>query len=194
MQSKPLVSVLINNYNNEKYCIRAVSSVVEQNYKNIEIIFYDDCSTDQSLKVIINYKKKNNTRNLKIIKNSLHGNIASFNQTNAIKLALKKSKGSIVCFLDSDDFFKKDKVKKVVNHFLLSNRSNILFDKPFLYFKKDKIFKSRLSYFSRNYKWPKVPPTSCMSFRRKNLMKVINIVFIKRYQHLWLDFRLATFF
>jgi len=143
MLSKPLVSVLVNNFNKEKYCIEAVNSVLKQIYNNIEIIFYDDCSSDNSLKLINKYKKKNHIKNLKIIKNLSHGNIASFNQIKGIKTALKKSKGSIICFLDSDDSFKKDKIKKVVNFFSTNKKKNILFDKPSFYFNKKKILKVR---------------------------------------------------
>ena len=42
----PLVSVLINNYNKDNFCEKAVKSVLNQNYKKIEIIFYEDCSPD----------------------------------------------------------------------------------------------------------------------------------------------------
>jgi len=194
MPSKPLVSVLVNNYNKEKYCIQAVNSVLKQNYKNIEIIFYDDCSSDNSFKKINKYKKKHNIKNLKIVKKFRHGNVPSFNQIEGIKTALKKSKGTIICFLDSDDFFRKDKIKKIVNYFSTNKKKNILFDKPFFYYNNKRKIKSKSSYFSRNSKWPKFPPTSCMSFRRQNLLQIIQLVFIKKYKHLWLDFRLATFF
>ena len=60
----PLVSVLINNYNKEKFCKKAVNSILNQNYDNIEIIFYDDYSEDHSLDRIKEIKKK-----IKIIKN-----------------------------------------------------------------------------------------------------------------------------
>ena len=71
MVSKPLVSVLINNYNKEKYCNRAIKSILNQSYKNIEIIFFDDGSTDNS----VNKIKKSFSKNLdkiKIIKNRFY--------------------------------------------------------------------------------------------------------------------------
>ena len=43
-KKNPLVSVLINNYNKESFCLKAVKSIIEQDYKNIEIVFYDDNS------------------------------------------------------------------------------------------------------------------------------------------------------
>ena len=58
MKSKPLVSILINNYNKEYFCVKAVRSVINQSYKNTEIIFYDDNSSDLSLNRIYKLKKK----------------------------------------------------------------------------------------------------------------------------------------
>ena len=54
----PLVSVLINNYNNEKFCKKAVNSILKQSYNKIEIIFFDDYSEDHSLDRIKEIKKK----------------------------------------------------------------------------------------------------------------------------------------
>ena len=61
MKQKPLVSILINNYNKQNYCKQALKSAIDQNYKKIEIIFYDDNSNDGSLSKIENLKnsKKN---------------------------------------------------------------------------------------------------------------------------------------
>ena len=48
MIKKSLVSILIINYNNEKYLDRAIKSCINQTYKNLEILIYDDKSTDGS--------------------------------------------------------------------------------------------------------------------------------------------------
>ena len=58
MIQKPLVSILINNYNKQNYCEEALRSAILQTYTNIEVIFYDDCSEDLSLQKITNLKKK----------------------------------------------------------------------------------------------------------------------------------------
>ena len=107
MRFKPLVTVLINNYNKEKFCSRAVKSLLEQSYKKIEIIFFDDGSHDASLEKINQFRKK-----IKVIKNFKRGKIFSYNQLSAIKRSLNKSKGNIICILDSDDFFEKKKLEK----------------------------------------------------------------------------------
>ena len=49
-------------------------------------------------------------------------------------------------------------------------------------------------YEIRKNKWPIFPPTSCISFRKKNLESVIKKVFFNNYPDLWIDFRLASFF
>ena len=54
---KPLVSVLINNFNKENFCEKAVKSALDQDYRKIEVIFYDDNSSDLSLNKIDFLKK-----------------------------------------------------------------------------------------------------------------------------------------
>ena len=56
-KSNPLISILIANYNNGKLLKRAIKSCLKQNYKNIEIIVFDDCSTDGSQNIIKKIKK-----------------------------------------------------------------------------------------------------------------------------------------
>ena len=53
------VSVIVINYNNAKYIDKCIKSLIAQSYKNIEIIFIDDNSNDNSLSVVRKYKKKN---------------------------------------------------------------------------------------------------------------------------------------
>ena len=53
----PLISILIINYNNSKLLIRAINSCLNQTYKNIEILIFDDKSVDNSMKIINKYKK-----------------------------------------------------------------------------------------------------------------------------------------
>tara|TARA_B100000902_G_scaffold304718_1_gene293026 strand:+ start:1333 stop:2139 length:807 start_codon:yes stop_codon:yes gene_type:complete len=186
----PLVSVLINNYNNENYCIQSINSILKQNYKKIEIIFYDDFSNDLSLNKVTKLKNKK----LKIIKNTTRGKNYSFNQMNAIFKSLAKSKGEIVCILDSDDFFRKDKIKRIVNFFKKNKQQEILFDRPINFFNKDNVHKSSVDFKKRHCKWPILPPTSCISLRKKSLKNAEKEIFVKNFKDLWFDFRIATYF
>ncbi|WP_075502184.1 glycosyltransferase family 2 protein [Candidatus Pelagibacter communis] len=193
MRYQPLVSILINNYNKQKYCVQALRSASFQSYKKVEIIFFDDCSDDESLKRIENLNKKLRKK-IKIIKNKVRGNIYSFNQMAGIKKSIEKSKGKIICLMDSDDFFKKNKVKEIVNFFSNNPRQEILFDCPFIYKNKNDKKPSLENYFFRENKWPKFPPTSCISVRKNSLKKATKKIFVKKFDELWLDFRLATYF
>ena len=191
---KPLVSVLINNFNKENFCEKAVKSALDQDYSKTEVIFYDDNSSDLSLNKIDFLKKKKKYKKLKVIKNKNRGIISSYNQIKGIIRSLKKSKGQIICLLDSDDWFKKNKIKEVVNFFNKNKDQDILFDKPILFFGSGETKKISVQYETRNNKWPKFPPTSCISFRKKNLESIIKKVFNNDYPDLWIDFRLASFF
>lgn len=193
MNKNPLVSILINNYNKEKYCAKSVQSVISQDYKKIEIIFYDDGSSDLSLKKILNLKKKY-PKKIKIIQNNNRGKIYSFNQIDAIKKSISKSKGKIICILDSDDWFKKNKIKKVVNFFKKNKKQEILFDRPIYSYENNNFKKSKLDYKKRYDKWPCFPPTSCISLRKKSLKKIIHKISNKKFPDLWFDFRIASFF
>ena len=190
----PLVSILINNYNKERFCIKSVKSAINQEYKKVEVIFYDDCSSDHSVNKIEKYKRKFKIKKLKIIKNKIRQNVFSYNQIEGIKKSSFKSKGKIICLLDSDDFFKKDKIKKIVAQFKKNKSFEILFDRPIYYHNKKNYKKTNKSYKIRNNEWPSFPPTSCISFRRKSLVNAIKKISIKKNKELWFDFRVATYF
>ena len=57
-KNEPLVSVIMNCYNSESYLNEAIESVLNQTYKNFEIIFWDNNSTDNSSVIYNEYKKK----------------------------------------------------------------------------------------------------------------------------------------
>jgi glycosyltransferase involved in cell wall biosynthesis len=106
----PLVSVIINCYNGETYLAEAVKSVLLQTYKNFEIIFWDNQSTDSSAFIYKSFKDKR----LKYYYSKKHTSLYE-----ARNLAIKKSKGKFIAFLDSDDYWFKNKlssqIKKINN-------------------------------------------------------------------------------
>ena len=189
MQKKPLVSILIASYNKEKYVTRCIKSCLSQTYKNVEIIFVDDGSTDNS------YEKAKKHKKIKAFKNYTKKNKNEFNtffQINSYLLAFKKSKGKIIAFLDADDFFKKNKIECVVSYFEENKKSNILFDRPIIFFSKKNFFYSN-DYNNKHRKslWPKFPPQSCITVRRKFFIKILKEIKNKNFSLLTLDFRLA---
>lgn len=105
-----MFSVIIPNFNREKAVIKAISSVLDQTYKDFEIIVVDDCSTDNSLERIAEISDSR-IRVFKLGKNS--GAAAARNY------GIIKSRAGFISFLDSDDTFEKDFLK--VSYETLSN-------------------------------------------------------------------------
>ena len=99
--SSPMVSVIIPVFNRE-YCInRAIDSVLNQTYKNLEVIVVDDGSTDKTLDVVNKYADR-----IKVIRQENSG------PSRARNAGIKASKGFFVGFLDSDDEWLPTKIEK----------------------------------------------------------------------------------
>ena len=80
-------SVVIANYNNGKFINECINSLNSQTYDNIEIIFFDDNSQDNSIEIIKKFK------NVKVIKNNVQTNFGSINQINAFKKSIELCTG-----------------------------------------------------------------------------------------------------
>ena len=126
-------SIVIANYNNSNFIEECINSLKHQTYKNIEIIFFDDNSKDNSINVIKKFS------NIKILQNKIQTKYGSLNQINAFKKSVELSTGDIIFFLDSNDYFKKDKIEKIINFFLENNKKKIVFDFPTILKKNKKI-------------------------------------------------------
>jgi glycosyltransferase involved in cell wall biosynthesis len=105
MKSEALVSVIIPCFNSEKWIEFTLDSVSQQSYKNIEIIIVDDGSTDDTGTIINNYSSE-----IKYIYKNNEGPSAARNT------GLKIAKGEYIAFLDSDDLWDHEKVKKQVDY------------------------------------------------------------------------------
>jgi glycosyltransferase involved in cell wall biosynthesis len=105
---QPLVSAIINNYNYGQFISEAIDSVLKQTYSNIELIIVDDGSTDNSRDIIENYAKEFPNKITTVFKRN-------GGQASAFNCGFEISKGEIICFLDSDDFWFPDKIEKIVN-------------------------------------------------------------------------------
>lgn len=105
IESDPLISVIIPVYNSEKYIGRAIESVLNQSYKNIELIIVNDGSTDKSGQIINSY-----TDNRIFVIHKKHNSGAAYLPR---KLAIESCKGSIIVALDADDYFEKYYVEKL---------------------------------------------------------------------------------
>jgi glycosyltransferase involved in cell wall biosynthesis len=129
MINKDFISVLIANFNGEKYIKRCLNSLSKQKFQRFEVIFFDDKSTDKSIDLV---KKFKNKLNIKIIKNYQNKTkYSAYNQINSYIEAFKLSKGEIIIFLDSDDFFKKNKLYEIFRFFEKFKDKNLVVDLPY---------------------------------------------------------------
>lgn len=98
-----MISIIIPTFNSGNYISQAIESILNQSYKNYEIIVVDDGSTDSTYKELKKYKSQ--------IKYYYKGNggVAS-----ARNFGILKSKGEYICFLDADDLYKKGKLEAQV--------------------------------------------------------------------------------
>jgi glycosyltransferase involved in cell wall biosynthesis len=103
MNAKPLVSILINNYNYGRFISEAIESALAQTYEHIEIVVVDDGSTDDSLEVIARYAHR-----VRLVAKENGGQASAFNA------GFAASMGEVICFLDSDDLFEPEKVNRIV--------------------------------------------------------------------------------
>lgn len=97
---KGLISIVVPIYNVEKYIDKCIESLINQTYKNIEIILVDDGSKDNCGNIIENFAKKD--RRIKIIHKENGG------LSDARNYGIDIAKGEYICFVDSDDYVKKD--------------------------------------------------------------------------------------
>lgn len=106
------VSVLINNYNNGPYLAECLESVFQQETEHeIEVIVYDDGSTDHSLEEIAKFPEA------RLIHASNYGKTSMLNQAHAIQEAFTQSSGELIFLLDGDDAFLPHKVETVIREY-----------------------------------------------------------------------------
>tara|TARA_B100001248_G_scaffold250673_1_gene225004 strand:- start:835 stop:1638 length:804 start_codon:yes stop_codon:yes gene_type:complete len=108
----PVVSIIMNCHNGEKFLHKSLNSILSQTFKNWELVFWDNNSSDKSKTIFSSFKDKRfkyykSKRVLKLY--------------HARNLAVTKAKGKYICFLDVDDLWSKNKIKEQIS-FFLNNR------------------------------------------------------------------------
>ena len=106
--NEPLVSVIMNCYNGQKYLEESIESVLSQTYKNWELIFWDNQSADKSAEIFKLYKDKR----LKYFLSKEHTTLYK-----ARNLAIEKSSGDFIAFLDTDDLWHERKLEMQMGYF-----------------------------------------------------------------------------
>ena len=109
------VTVIIPIHNGEKYLQRCIDSILNQSYKNIELLVIDDNSTDDTYKVLQKYLKLPNVRFIK--------NTDTLGPAKTRNIGLQNAKSPYILFLDCDDWIDLNCIKKAIQ--ILNSNSSI---------------------------------------------------------------------
>jgi glycosyltransferase involved in cell wall biosynthesis len=172
------ISVITSNYNGSRYLEAAIKSVLSQTHRDFEYIIIDDGSTDGSRDIIKRYHDQHRDKIIPIYMNSNRGQGYCFNT------AITATKGSIISFIDSDDFWFNSKLDYVSNVFSNINKIS-LFQHNLRILQDDVTTENTLSdvlYIGDYFKFtqeshilPNFIPTSGLSFRKDFLKLVLPI-------------------
>lgn len=134
-----IVSIIMNCHNGESFLKQSIDSIINQSFKNWELIFFDNVSDDNSLEIVESF----NDKRIKVFKSEKFINLY-----HARNEAIQKAKGKYICFLDTDDYWERNKIEEQVN-FLENNRNFDMVYSNFYTIKKD-----NTKYIQNNYNLP----------------------------------------
>jgi len=157
-----LISVIVNSHNGEKYLEKCISSILNQKYKNLEIIFYDNFSCDNSKKILENFKDER----IKYFYSEF-----KFPLYKARNEAIKKSKGSLIAFLDIDDWWSEEYLSSK-KEFLENDNYDFFYSNTMIYNEKNKTFKK--------YKKISFPDGKIYEYLAKDYFIIISGLIIKK--------------
>ena len=167
MKKEKLVSIIIPTYNTDYSLKRAIDSVINQTYKNIEIIVVDDNNLNSKYRKIAESIMKNYEciSNIKYIKHDKNRNGSAARNT-----GLKHSKGEYICFLDDDDYFYPNKIEKQYRCILASNADGCV-----CFYEKDNhinTFKVKNNYIKEILMCENCPQTSSFMLKNEAVIKI----------------------
>jgi glycosyltransferase involved in cell wall biosynthesis len=143
---QPLVSVIMPTYNHAKFIGKAIDSVLNQTYPNFELIIIDNYSEDDTGKIVASYEDDR----IIYLKFRNNGIIAA-----SRNYGIKYSHGEYIAFLDSDDFWHKQKLEKQLPHFgkpeIIGVSSNAVLVSETPYYRKDNLARSKRGYVDYKY-------------------------------------------
>lgn len=130
-----MISVIMPLYNNEKYVIEAIRSVINQTYEDWELIIINDASTDNSKFIVQKFLEEEKDNRIIFIDLKENKGV-SF----ARNLGMRKAKGEYISFLDSDDFWDKEFLK--LSYLKLKENYKFVYTNFYYLYENNKLRKS----------------------------------------------------
>ena len=175
--SKELVSVILPCYNVQEYVERAIDSVVNQTYSNIEVVAVNDGSTDDTLAVLYNLRTR--FANLVVINQKNQGLVE------ARKRGLKNANGKFILFLDGDDWLENNCIEELYKTANDKKADVVLYNAYMVYDDRKEIFDTFIEKFIddikknpvKNLLLLNISPTIWSKFIKKSFLEENNIEF-----------------
>ncbi len=144
MKKKPKISIIIPFFKKRKFFKETINSILNQSFKNFEIIIIYDDENKSDLKFIKTYL--NSIKKIKVLVNKRNLGVGL-----SRNIGIKKSKGEYLAFCDSDDVWKKNKLKEQLKY-MIKNNLDFSFTSYNIIDEEGKIIKSRRIKKMINYK------------------------------------------
>lgn len=159
------VSVIVPVYNVEKYLDKCLASLVNQTFKDFEVIIVNDGTPDNSQKIIDKYTKKYSNFKGFIKKNG--------GLSDARNFGIKKASGEYISLVDSDDYVASDFLKKMYEKALADKLDIVVCDTIAVYEDgREQVIKSNLRFSDDDVKnYLIAPPTGCIRLYRRSLFE-----------------------
>lgn len=142
--NKPLVSIIMPVYNAGDFLREAIESILNQTYKNFELIIIDDASTDDSWNIISSYKKRfpKKVRAFRLVKNLNKGGDVAGN------IGFSLARGEFIARMDADDIALPQKLEKQVAFLLNNPKISVLGSSAYVIDKDGKVLGEKIVPFS----------------------------------------------
>ena len=157
-----LISVIVNCHNGDQYLEKCISSILSQKFKYIEIIFFDNCSIDNSKKILESFKDQRIKYFYSDIKLPLY---------RARNEAIKKSSGTLIAFLDVDDWWDENYLSSREKFFESSNY-DYFYTNTMIHYEKNKTYKK--------YKKFNLPDGIIYEYLAKDYFIIISGLIVKK--------------
>tara|TARA_B100000674_G_scaffold358988_1_gene301844 strand:- start:44 stop:799 length:756 start_codon:yes stop_codon:yes gene_type:complete len=153
MVNNQTIDIIIPNYNKAKYLRQCLNSIIDQTYKNWKVYLIDDNSNDNSKEILSKYQNIENIKIFNLKENKGPAYCRNF--------GIQKSNSEFIAFMDSDDYWPKDKLEKQISNMLNIN-SNFTYT-DFCFFFNDDLNKKKMTNLPSKYNYDSFLKHSSMS-------------------------------
>lgn len=178
----PKISVIIPIYNVEQYLPKCLDSVINQTYKDIEIICIDDCSPDNSIKIIEDYASKD--QRIKIVDRKQNGGLSA-----ARNSGLDVAMGEYIYFIDSDDWIDVNYLEKMAENIksaqtdFVVNLNLVRADTNEALYMSSYLYKFQNNFFVSKTLADRGPWSACVSLYKRDFLNKFHLRFPEGYIH-----------